>query len=473
MRKLRARRVKVDPTRSYYGSVEDRTEERGVLSEVELRRLAYRDHLTGLANRIAMADRIDAALSRCGREGSSAALLFLDVDSFKRVNDTLGHAAGDELLRRIADRLERVGDRRVTAGRHAGDEFLLLIDDLPYDRRDAAAAVSEIAARISASLAEPFTVLRATFEISTSLGASMFPHDARDQSDLLQHADQAMYMAKRRGRARTVLFEVAETHSVLELETTLRVRRGLSAGEFHLAYQPVIEIADGHTLAGLEALLRWQDPDRGLLAPTAFLPFIEDSPLIEEIGEWVFAQVASQAAEWSARGFSPQISFNIPAQQLRRTRFADFMRDTAARAGADPRRLVLEVTESTYVELEEVLPTLEKLCDSGFLLSLDDFGIGYSSLARLRTMPFTLLKTDRSFMNGVPGLHVAEELLEGIIALGKSLGMHVIVEGVEEAEQEQTLLRLGCRRAQGFHLGAPTAPEEIEARWSSLLSSSP
>jgi diguanylate cyclase (GGDEF)-like protein len=451
--------------------MDEREEDEGPMTEAELRRLAYRDPLTGLPNRLAMADRIDAALTRCAREGSSAALLFLDVDSFKRVNDILGHAAGDELLKRIAERLEKIGDRRVCAGRHGGDEFLLLIDDLPHDAYQAGAAVTEIGRRISSLLAEPFTVARASFEISASAGASVFPHDASSHGDLMQHADQAMYTAKQRGRARTVVFDAPEPHSVLELETTLRARRALANGEFHLVYQPVVEIADDRALGGLEALLRWHDPDRGLLAPAAFLPYIEDSPLIEEIGEWVFSQVCRQLTSWDQRDFTPRVSFNVPARQLRRPGFADFMAQTVARVGVDPARLAMEITESGPLALEEVLPTLQKLCDFGFVLSLDDFGAGYSSLARLRAMPFTLLKTDRSFMHGIPGLDVAEDLLEGIISLGSALGMRVIVEGVETAEQEAALLRLGCRIAQGFHLGRPASPEQTEARWARIIRS--
>jgi diguanylate cyclase (GGDEF)-like protein len=435
-------------------------------TEVELRRLAYRDHLTGLPNRIAMADRIEAALARSKREGHSAALLFVDMDGFKRVNDTLGHAAGDELLELLAVRLRSLGDLRVTASRHGGDEFLLLADDLPHEADAVKAIVTEIGQRLFAALQDPFTVQRSSFEITASAGASIFPHDAGTTSELIGHADQAMYIAKRRGGAQLAIFDEPESHSLLELETTLRARRALAAGEFELYYQPVIEIADGHGLGGLEALLRWRDPDRGLLTPDAFMPFIEHSTLVEEIGEWVFGEVCRQLADWNTRDFSPRVSFNIPARQLRRLGFAEFVITTARRYGADLTRLAIEITETSPVSLEEVLPTLQLLRDEGVVLSLDDFGTGYSSLARLRATPFTLLKTDRSFMSGIPGDRIAEELLEGIIALGNTLGIKVIVEGVESAAQERQLLQLGCRIAQGYHLGGPAPPDKIETRWS-------
>jgi diguanylate cyclase len=434
-------------------------------SEADLRQLAYRDSLTQLPNRLAMADRIEDALARAAKEGTGAGLLFVDIDDFKRVNDTLGHAAGDELLIQIARRLERVDTHRITAGRHGGDEFLLLIDELPHDGGTASDAVAEIADEVAAALRPPFTVARCSFEVTASAGASIFPRDAATHHELLEHADQAMYIAKRGGRARTVHFERREPHSLIELETTLRARRALEADEFELFYQPVIEIADGRGLGGLEALLRWHDPDRGLLCPESFLPYLEHSPLLEEIGEWVLTTVCRQLAEWTGRGFSPQISFNLPARQLKRPGFAEFMADTAREFNVDPSRLAVEITETSPVSMDEVLPILYRLRDTGFALSLDDFGTGYSSLARLRSMPFSLLKTDRTFMSGIPGDHIASELLEGIVTLGRTLGLTVIVEGVESMDQERELLRLGARMAQGYYLGAPASADAVEAAW--------
>jgi EAL domain-containing protein (putative c-di-GMP-specific phosphodiesterase class I) len=264
------------------------------------------------------------------------------------------------------------------------------------------------------------------------------------------------------------VFERSERRSLAELEATRRVRQGLAHDELELHYQPVIEIAHGGGLAGLEALLRWRDPDRGLVRPDDFLPFIEESALAEEVGEWVFAEVCRQLAAWRTRAFEPRVSFNIPLSQVKRPGFADFMIRTATNRGADLTRLAIEITETGPVALDEVGPILRSLCDAGLVLALDDFGTGHSSLARLRSLPFTLLKTDRGFMDGIPGDPVAEELLEGIIALGKALRLQVVVEGVETHEQQQALLRMGCRIAQGYHLGAPAPPDAIEARWGSL-----
>jgi diguanylate cyclase len=413
-----------------------------------------------------MADRIEAALARSHREGTSAALLFVDIDGFKRVNDTLGHHAGDELLRLVAARLRALGDDRITAGRHGGDEFLLLVDDLPRDGDAVALAIEHVGQRLTAMLQEPFRIARATFELSASAGASVFPLDARTHHELIEHADQSMYVAKRRGAGQVAVFERSERHSLDELEATRRVREGLAHNQLELHYQPVIQIADGGGLAGLEALLRWRDPERGLVRPDDFLPFIEQSSLAEEVGEWVFVEVCRQVADWATRAFEPHVSFNIPLAQLKRPGFADFVIRTATRHGAELTRLAIEITETGPTDLEEAGPTLHTLREAGLVLALDDFGTGHSSLARLRSLPFTLLKTDRSFMEGIPGDRVAEELLEGIIALGKTLHLTVIVEGVENAQQKRSLLRLGCRTAQGYHLGIPAPAHEIEARWS-------
>ena len=438
-------------------------------TELELRRIAYRDHLTGMPNRIAMADRIEAAVARSRREARSAALLVIDIDSFKRVNNTLGHAAGDELLGLVAGRLRSLGQAHVDVGRHGGDEFLLLVDDLPHDPVRAKRATEEIAARVLAVLQEPFTVERCSFEIGASLGASIFPIDASNHHELVDHADQAMYLAKRRGRCQLAVFDQPEDHSILELESTLRTRRALSKGELELFYQPVVDIADDHRLCALEALLRWRDPDRGLLLPGAFLPFVEGTSLVVEIAEWVFAEICRQTADWGSRGFTPKVSFNVPARQLQHPDFAHFVIDTAGRYGTDLSRMIAEITETSPISLDEVTPTLGALRTAGFVLSLDDFGTGYSSLARLRSMPFTLLKTDRTFMNRIPGDAAAAKLLEGIIALGRALGMSVVVEGVESEDQEHELVRLGCEMAQGFHLGLPAPPGEIEVRWGAAV----
>lgn len=241
-------------------------------AERELRRLAYRDDPTGLPNRASMRERIDAALKRAEREGTAVVVLFCDLDGIKLVNDTLGHALRDQVLADVADRLRMLAGTGISAGRHGGDEFLLLVEDLPGDPDAAIAEAGELGDRLAAAFAPPFSAGGATFELTASAGAAVFPWHARDAATLIERADGAMYEAKRAGRARTVVFDRAIERPYRELEATLRVRRALAAGELELHYQPVIEIADGGGLGGLEALLRWRDPDRGLVMPGEFLP---------------------------------------------------------------------------------------------------------------------------------------------------------------------------------------------------------
>jgi diguanylate cyclase (GGDEF)-like protein len=434
-------------------------------SERELRRLAYRDQLTGLPNRASMRERIAAALTHAEREGTAVALLFCDLDGIKLVNDTLGHALGDEVLADVAGRLRALALPGVTAGRHGGDEFLLLVEDLPGERDAAITEAIEVGDRLGALFNPPFSAGAATFELTASAGAALFPWHARDADTLIERADSAMYEAKGAGRAQTMVFDRLIERPYRALEATLRVRRALAAGELEVHYQPVIEIADGGQLGGLEALLRWRDPDRGLVLPGEFLPLLERSPLLEEIGEWVFREVCLQLQRWRERSFNPRISFNIPARQLRRPGFADYVLRVAKETGADLTRLAAEITESANVDLEPVLPVLLKLRAAGLVLSLDDFGTEYASFARLRDMPFSLLKTDVSFMRGVPDDETAVELLQAMTTLGKTLGLVVIVEGVETERQRDRVLQIGVRVAQGFLFGRAVPPDEIEARY--------
>ena len=436
-------------------------------SERELRRLAYRDDLTGLPNRASMRARIGAALERAEREGTAAVVLFCDLDGIKLVNDTLGHALGDQVLADAADRLRMLVGAGVSVGRQGGDEFLLLVEDLPGDRDAAIAEAAELGRRLAGAFTPPFSAGGATFELTASAGAAVFPWHARDAATPIERADGAMYEAKRAGRAQTVVFDRVVERPYRELEATLRVRRALAAGELELHYQPVIEIADGDALGGLEALLRWRDPDRGLVMPGEFLPLLDRSPLLEEIGEWVFAEVCRQLQDWRERGFNPRVSFNLPARQLRRPGFADYILRIAEETGTDLTRIAAEITESANVDLEPVLPVLLKLRAAGLVLSLDDFGIGYASFARLRDMPFSLLKTDLSFMRGVPDDETAVELLHAMVTLGKTLGLVVIVEGVETERQLERVLEIGVRVAQGYLFARALPPDEIEARYGS------
>lgn len=431
-------------------------------AEPDLRSLAFRDHLTGLPNRASMQGRIDAALARAAREGTGVALLFCDLDQIKLVNDTLGHALGDEVLVETARRLR---ERVATVSRHGGDEFLVLVEDLPAEHDAALGAALEASARVTSAFAEPFTAGRANFALTASIGVAVFPFHARDSDELIARADAAMYEAKQDGRARTAVFERARQRPFAELEATLRVRQAMLAGELELHYQPVIEVADGGGLGGLEALLRWRDPDRGVVFPGQFLPLIEQSPLLEELGEWVIGELFRQLADWRERSFTPRVSFNLPARQLRRPGFVAHLLARARDHDIDLTRVAAEVTESASVDLEPVQPVLRELRDAGLVLSLDDFGTGYSNFARLRDMPFSLLKTDLSFMRGVPEDGRAVDMLEAMVRLGRTLGLVTIVEGVETEAQLECLLGIGVRVAQGFLFGRAEPAAATEARY--------
>ena len=434
-------------------------------SERELRRRAYRDDLTGLPNRASMRERIATALNHAEREGTAVVVLFCDLDGIKLVNDTLGHALGDQVLADVASRLRALAGAGLSAARHGGDEFLLLVEDLPGDREAAIAEAAALGRRLAEAFAPPFSAGGATFELTASAGVAVFPWHATDAAQLIERADGAMYEAKRAGRAQTVVFDRVVERPYRELEATLRVRRALAAGELELHYQPVIEVADGGGLGGLEALLRWRDPDRGLVMPGDFLPLLDRSPLVEEIGEWVFSQVCHQLQDWRERGFNPRISFNLPARQLRRPGFADYILRVAEETGVDLTRIAAEITESAHIDLEPALPVLLRLRAAGLVLSLDDFGTGYASFARLRDMPFSLLKTDVSFMRGVPEDQTAVELLQAMVTLGRTLGLVVIVEGVETERQLECVLDIGVRVVQGFLFDRALPPDEIEARY--------
>lgn len=438
--------------------------------EGQLRLPAFRDYLTGLPNMRGMAALINAAIEQARRQGRSVAVLILDVDGFTGINDALGNLGGDELLALIGSRLRTSTDGGFRVGRRGSDEFVVLVDELAGDRDGAVLELHQIAGRLKDALVRPFRVARSSFEVSASIGTSLFPSDALNYHELVDHADEALHVAKRHGAARIRVFEGRPPRSQVGLETSLRIRRALELDELELYFQPVIELARGHRLGGLEALLRWRDPDRGLLTPDRFLVHIEHSPVLELIGEWVLTRLCRQLAQWKDRGFSPHISFNIPARQLEQPDFAEFAIATARHYGADPSRLALEIVESSPVELEDIRPNLRRLCQAGFGLSLDDYGTGYNSLARLRAMPFSLLKTDRQFMTGIPGDDQAEEMLRAVITMGDRLGLRVIVEGVETAAQEQAILALGARVAQGFYFGRPAPAEQIERRWGRAVS---
>jgi diguanylate cyclase (GGDEF)-like protein/PAS domain S-box-containing protein len=431
------------------GSGEDITERR--LAEQRVAFLAYHDPLTGLPNRSQLSESVYAAIDGARRSNRSVGLLCLDLDDFKLVNDSLGHPVGDELLVSIARRLETLKRHGDLLARTGGDEFFLLLADLPADGMDDAVATAE---RVAAALAEPVEVEGAEFHVSASLGVSIFPRLAAGAEELLRQADTAMYQAKRAGRSGHMVYTPEEQHPLDRLSLTARLRRSIDRGELELHYQPIFSLETGQPVA-VEALLRWNDPSRGLVPPAAFIPAAEHSGLIEPIGEWVVDELCRQASEWLALGLTPRLSVNASPRELRRPEYVDSLGAALARHGVEPARVVVEVTESAAMDEAAARGPLERLHALGVGVAIDDFGEGFSSLSRLRQMPVEQIKIDRSFMRDVPRSATASAVVTAIVRLAQALGREVVAEGVENEEQRVFLAEQGCPMAQGYHLARP------------------
>ena len=431
-----------------------------VRAEEEVRRLAFYDPLTGLPNRAQLETQLRSAVTRARRRGRRVALLLVDLDNFKLVNDSLGHGGGDRLLRRIAGRLRGVEGQHGMLARRGGDEFLLLLPDLG---EDAHAAVHAAAGAVAQRLAEPFQVAGAEFHVEASVGISLFPDDADGPEALVQHADTAMYQSKRHGRAASTLYARAGGDPLERLSLSARLRRALAGDELVLHYQPIVWTASGR-LHSMEALLRWEDPDRGLMPPDSFIPAAEEMGLQEELGAWVLRALTSQIAAWAAEGLHPHVSFNVSPRELQRADFAADVRGALGAAGVDAGCLTMELTESaTLREPERMGALLEELRDLGLSIAIDDFGAGWSSLSRLRSMPVQTLKIDRSFLREIPHDPESGAIVRAIIALGDALGMTTVAEGVEVPLQQHFLAALGCPLSQGRLFGDALAPGEMTA----------
>ena len=439
------------------GSGEDITDRR--LAEQRVAFLAYHDPLTGLPNRAQLAESVHSAIESARQTNRSVGLVCLDLDDFKLVNDSLGHPVGDELLVSIARRLERLKRHGDLLARTGGDEFFMLLPDLPADGIDAAVTSAK---RVSAALAEAVEVEGAEFHVSASLGVSIFPRLAIGGEELLRQADTAMYQAKRAGRAGHMVYTPEEQHPLDRLSLTARLRRSIDGNELELHYQPIYSLESGQP-AAVEALLRWNDPSRGLVPPAAFIPAAEHSGLIDPIGEWVIDELCRQAAEWQVLGLTPRLSVNAAPRELRRPEYVDSLGAALARHGVEPSRLVVEVTESAAMDEAAARGPLERLHALGVGVAIDDFGEGFSSLSRLREMPVDQIKIDRSFMRDVPRSPSASAVVTAIIRLAQALGREVVAEGVETEEQRVFLAAQGCPMAQGYHLARPLPAAEATA----------
>ena len=438
-------------------SGEDVTERRR--AEAQVAYLAYHDALTGLPNRTQLEEQLRLDLVRARRSGEAVALLYFDLDNFKLVNDSLGHAAGDEVLRETARRvsdLVRGGD---VLARQGGDEFLLLMHCGGADA--AAGAAQQAAERIAAALERPFEISDAEFHIGASIGVALFPEHAQDAEALLKRADAAMYQAKRTGSGSVAVYEQQEGDARARLSLTSRLRRAIGDGDLRLHYQPIVSLHDG-CLTGVEALVRWEDPAHGLIPPGDFIPIAEETGLIDPIGDWVVEELCTAAARWAGAGQRPRLSFNLSPRQLRRTDLVSSIAQRIAAHGLRPEQFCAELTETAIMsDAHRHRSLLDELHEAGLTIAIDDFGAGHSSLARLRDLPVQVLKVDRAFLDRVPSDRGSAAIVAAILSLADALDMTTIVEGIETNEQLLFLQANECPFGQGYLLGRPVPAEAL------------
>jgi len=428
------------------------------LAKIQLDHLAHHDVLTDLPNRILLKKRLNQAIELARSQSRAVAVMFMDLDQFKCINDSLGHAVGDQLLQSVAQRLVGCVRYSDTVSRQGGDEFVLL---LPYIEHAEDAARS--AQKMLAALALPHRIGQHDLHIGVSIGISLFPDDGQDAETLIKSADTAMYYAKENGRNSYKFFEQSMNVKAVQRQSIeAGLRRALERQEFVLAYQPKVNLRSG-TIVGVEALIRWQHPELGLLLPAQFVPVAEACGLILPIGRWVLREACTQARNWIQTGLPPiTVAVNTSAIEFRAMDFLENVRTTLRETGLDPRYLELELTESILMRDPESAGTvLRALADSGVKLAVDDFGTGYSSLSYLRQFPIDTLKIDQSFVNQMTSNLDDATIVSAVISMGKSLKRRVIAEGVETADQRVFLMAHHCDEGQGYYFSRPVVADTL------------
>jgi len=430
--------------------------------QAQLERIAHYDLLTNLPNRVLLSDRISQAMLHCKRSDKSLAVIFLDLDGFKTVNDTYGHDIGDELLVLLSARMKeslREGDSLARIG---GDEFVAVLTDLTTVE-----SYELVLERLLISASDPITIKGTVLNVSASIGVTLYPKDNVDADLLMRHADQAMYEAKERGKNRYHLFDTVQEGAVKQQQQSLKaIQSAIDHNQFLLYYQPKVNMKTGRVI-GVEALIRWQHPKLGLLSPAEFLPYIENNAIMIDIGEWVIESALTQISEWQALGLKLPvgISVNIPAVQLQQPNFSHkLMELLKAQPSVDPRYLELEVLETSDLgDVRDISKVMGACIALGVNFAIDDFGTGYSSLTYLRRLPANLIKIDRTFVRDMLSDPEDLAIVEGVIALAKSFKREVIAEGVETIEHGNTLMQLGCELAQGYGIAKPMSATSIPA----------
>ena len=469
-RKVHYYEVRMMPlkSREVMALVRDITERK--LAEEQIAFLAYHDSLTALPNNRLFKDRLEHAISQADRKGKLLAVMFLDLDRFKLINDTMGHSAGDELLKVTSQRLiEAVrkndsvainsSDLSASVARLGGDEFTILLEDV-----DSIQAVAHIAERVIDNVSLPMMLERQEVHISTSIGIAMFPDDGKKADDILQHADTAMYHAKAQGRNNFQFYTESMNKSSVELlALENNLHKAIEQEELCLYYQPQVDVMSGQ-LVGMEALIRWNHPENGFISPGVFIPVAEETGMISRIGKWVIKEACEQGVRWMEAGYKlHKISVNLSARQLKDENLPSLIEDTMNAAGMPANMLGIELTESAIIiDPDIALIRLQRIKELGVSLSLDDFGTGYSSLSYLKRFPIDTLKIDQAFVRDVKTDHEDAALVKAIIAMAHGLGMDVIAEGVEVKDQLDFLGANGCDSIQGFLFSRPLPAEEME-----------
>jgi diguanylate cyclase (GGDEF)-like protein len=439
-------------------------------TEEQIRKLAYCDSLTGIPNRQAFLETLEREIERSQREQRKFAILFMDLDSFKRINDTLGHNIGDLLLQIVTERLRetiRPGDHLCSLARLGGDEFTILLPDI--ERVDDALAVAH---RVKDAMRRPFNLDGHEIFVTASIGISLYPEDGEDCTSLLKFADTAMYHAKNCGKNNAKLYSSSLTMQIMShVKLEVGLRKALQNNELYLLYQPQVDVPTTR-IVGVEALIRWRHPEHGIIPPTEFIPLAEETGLIVPIGEWVLRTACHQARAWQRECEQPvRMAVNLSARQFKDENLAQIVLAVLQDSGLDPSLLELELTEGTLMDNAlATLATLEQLRGIGVFLSIDDFGTGYSSMSYLKRFDVRALKIDKSFISGLPQDSENAAITRAIIAMAHGLKMIVVAEGVETREQLDLLKHYGCDMAQGYLLGRP-APQDAISQMLALAGS--